>query len=107
MTGTTNQFEWAELIKPRVNAEFDRVEKAFQSVARGQGEMDRLDTLSVIGILEEKRVAVMARDSAGYFIHDWQELTDQVRRMIAQDPRYTAIKANRKARNSQALSRIE
>lgn len=36
----------------------------------------------------------MAADQAGYFIHSWQELRDQVRRMIIQDPRYPAIKAN-------------
>jgi hypothetical protein len=27
MTGTASQIEWAEQIKPRVNAEFDRVAK--------------------------------------------------------------------------------
>ena len=37
---------------------------------------------------------MMAKDQAGYFIHDWQELRDQVRRMIIQDPRYLAIKAH-------------
>ena len=39
----------------------------------------------------------MAKDRAGYFIHDWQELRDQVRQLIIQDPRYQAIKAKRVA----------
>jgi hypothetical protein len=56
---------------------------------------ERLDTHAVIAILEEKRVEVMAKDQAGYFIRQWQELKDQVRQMISQDSRYQAIKANR------------
>jgi hypothetical protein len=36
----------------------------------------------------------MRNDQAGYFIHDWQELDNQVRRMILQDARYKTIKAN-------------
>jgi len=52
---------------------------------------DRMDTRAVIAILEEKRAA---KDHAAYFIRDWQEFRDQVRRTIAQDPRYQAIKAN-------------
>jgi hypothetical protein len=35
----------------------------------------------------------MAHEEAGYFIHDWQEMRDQVRRMIMKDSRYKAIKA--------------
>lgn len=99
MTGTPNQIEWAEQIKPRVNAEFDRVAKALQAVACNQEEQDPTDTQAIIAILEEKRVEVMAKDQAGYFIRDWQELRDQVRQMIARDPRYQAIKANRAARS--------
>jgi hypothetical protein len=95
MTGTPSQIEWAEQIKPRVNAEFDRVAQAFTAVAVNQSEAARADTKAVIAILEEKRAEVMARDHAGYFIRDWQELSDQVRRMIGQDPRYQAIKARK------------
>jgi len=40
----------------------------------------------------------MANDHAGYFIRNWQELTDQVRQMIAADARFDAIRANRKSR---------
>jgi hypothetical protein len=97
MTGTPRQIEWAEQIKPRVSAEFDRVAKVFEA-ASNQAEQDRIDTQAVITILEEKRIEVMAKDQAGYFIRDWQELKDQVREMIAQDSRYQAIKANRAAR---------
>ena len=98
MTGTPSQIEWAELIKPRVNAEFDRVSKALRVAARKQEEQNRMDTRTVIAILEEKRVEVMAKDQAGYFIRDWQELKDQVRQMITQDSRYQAIKAQKAAR---------
>lgn len=98
MTGTSSQIEWAEQIKPHVGAEFDRVARAFLAAASHQAEQDRTDTHAIIAILEEKRAEVMANDRAGYFIRDWRELTDQVRRMIAGDSRYQAIKASRKAR---------
>jgi hypothetical protein len=98
MTGTPGQIEWAEQIRLRVSAEFDRVAKAFKTVAGNQAEQARMETNAVIAILEEKRGEVMAKDRAGYFIRDWQELRDQVRQMIAQDPRYQAIKANQAAR---------
>lgn len=98
MTGTPSQIEWAEQIKPRVNAEFERVVKAFEQAAGKQSERDRMDTHAVIAILQEKRVEVMAKNNAGYFIRDWRELRDQVRQMIAQDSRYQAIKAGKAAR---------
>jgi hypothetical protein len=95
MTGTANQVEWAEQIKIRVSADFDHVARALAAAARKQTEEDRGDTLAMIAILEEKRAAVMAKDEAGYFIHDWQELSDQVRKMIVRDPRYKKIKINK------------
>ena len=98
MTGTASQIEWAERIRPRVNAEFDRVAKAFQGIAGHQNEQDRIDTEAILAILEEKRVEVMAHDRAGYFVRDWQELRDQVRQMVAGDARYQEIKANRRTR---------
>ena len=98
MIGTANQVDWAERIKRQVNEEFDRVSKALKSAASKQAEQKRMETLSVIAILEEKWVEVMAKDHAGYFIREWQELRDQVRQMITQDSRYQAIRANRSAR---------
>ena len=95
MTGTPSQIEWAEQIKPRVGAEFDRVAKALADVARHQRDQARADTAAVIEILKEKRAEVMANDFAGYFIREWQELTDQVRQLIGKDPRYQAIRTNR------------
>ena len=95
MTGTASQIEWAEQIRPRVDAEFTRVASAFHAKALLQTDAARADTLAVIAILEEKRNEVMKNDFAGYFIRDWQELTDQVRRMIFNDPRYQAIKSGR------------
>jgi hypothetical protein len=94
MTGTPSQIEWAEQIRPRVAAEFDRVAKALEGAARNQIDRNRMSTGAVIEILEDKRAEVMARDEAGYFIVEWQELADQVRRLIMQDPRYQAIKAH-------------
>lgn len=95
LSGTAAQVEWAERIRQRVDAEFDRVATAFRTIARKQGERARADTEAIIAILEEKRAAVMAREQAGYFIHEWQEIGDQVRQMIFLDPRYQAIKENR------------
>lgn len=98
MTGTPSQVEWAEEIKAKVGNEFDRVANALQTVAGTQTELKRMETHAVIAILEEKRAEVMAKDQAGYFIHDWRELCDQVRHMLVQDSRYQAIKANSAAR---------
>src|SRR6266545_4970801 len=98
MSGTANQVEWAERIKRQVNDEFDRVARSFRSVAGKQSNAARADTEAIIAILEEKRAEVMRREQAGYFIHDWQEINDQVRQMIFQDARYQAIKSNRPAR---------
>lgn len=98
MTGTASQIEWAGQIRLRVDREFERVASAFRSAASRQTNPDRDDTLAVIGILEEKHAEVMANERAGYFIREWQELTDQVRRMIAADVRYRAIRANREKR---------
>ena len=93
LTGTVNQIEWAERIRTEVNVEFDRVASALEAAARRQGEPDRSNTRAMMAILEDKRAEVMANQKAGYFIHDWQELRDQVRQLIKGDPRYKAIKA--------------
>jgi hypothetical protein len=77
LIGTVNQVAWAEQIKANVSAEFDRVARALESRTRGQSEQHRSDTRAAIAILEEKRAEVMAKDQAGYFIHEWQELRDQ------------------------------
>ena len=80
MTDTVNQIGWAKQIKTQVNAEFDRVASALRSAATKQSSQDRMDTQAIIAILEDKRAEVMANEQAGYFIHDWQELRDRVRR---------------------------
>jgi hypothetical protein len=95
VTGTPSQIEWAEQIRPRVGAEFDRVAKALADRAPHQSEEARADTLAVIEIIHEKRAEAMAQEFAGYFIREWQELTDQVRQAIRRDPRYQAIRAGR------------
>ena len=98
LVGTPNQIEWAEQIRGRVGKEFDRVGMIMNSVVAKQVGWDQTDTLRLVTILEEKRREVMANDRAGYFIHNWQELSDQVREMIVKDPRYGKIMARQAAR---------
>ncbi len=95
MSGTASQAEWAERIKRQVNDEFDRVAQSFRSVAVKQNDAERADTEAILAILEDKRAEVISRTQAGYFIHNWQEISDQVRLMIFHDARYQAIKAKR------------
>lgn len=90
LTGTESQVEWAERIRVSVKDEFDRVEKSFRAIAAGQHGTKRARTESILTILEDKRQAAMSRTEAGYFIRDWQEISDQVRQMVAGDPRYPA-----------------
>jgi hypothetical protein len=98
LSGTPEQIEWAERIRERVRAEFDRVLASFRAVADRQMGEKRSETETILVVAEAKRDEVLQRAEAGYFIHDWQEITDQVRRMIASDPRYQAIKSDRLAR---------
>lgn len=96
--GSIAQVEWAERIRVRVGAEFDRAAAAFDSVAQKQTPDMRAFTKGVVTILEEKRAEVMRTEAAGYFIHDWQDIDDQVRQMIFSDPRYEAIRRSRNRR---------
>ena len=105
MSGTAAQVEWAERIKREVNAEFDRVAAAFRWYARRQEDARRADTEAVLVILEEKRAEVIGRQEAAYFIHDWQEISDQVRQMIFRDARYQVIKVNREERRRWSAER--
>ena len=98
LSGTPNQIEWAERIRERVHDEFDRVAATFHAVAAKQDAAARADTEAIISILEEKRKEVMRRDQAGYFIHDWQEITDQVRQLIFHDTGYAPIRERQEAR---------
>ncbi|MGA7412512.1 MAG: hypothetical protein WBW33_18685 [Bryobacteraceae bacterium] len=106
LAGTPSQIEWAEQIRPRVCAEFDRVSDTLLAVASKQSEQDRLGTQAIIAILREKRVEVLAKGEAGYFIRDWQELADQVRQLIRKDPRYQAIRLA-KAERHRRSDRVE
>ena len=98
MTGTDNQNKWAELIKKSVHSEFDRVTNALRQAAERQRGQDQLDTLAIIAILEEKRTETLANENAGYFIRVWAELSDQVRKLLTEDPRYKAKDVERRAR---------
>jgi hypothetical protein len=99
LTGTPSQIEWAQQIRRRVNAEFDRVALALEQAVGKQSNQDRLDTDGIISILQKKRAEVMAENQAGYFMRHWQELGDQMRQMIDRDPAYQVIKAARQARS--------
>jgi hypothetical protein len=99
LTGTPNQVEWAEQIRLTVAQEFDRVANAFRSQMNKQVGPDQAETRTVIAIIEQKRAETVANTQAGYFIRDWQELSDQVRQMISKDARYQEIKNRREARS--------
>ncbi len=94
MSGTLNQIAWAVQIRAKVDAEFDRVRTVLEYAMTKQSPKDATDIEAIIRILEDKRDEVMRNEEAGYFIHDWQELGNQVSRMIVGDPRYVAIKAS-------------
>ena len=64
----------------------------------GRGAEGRAHTEAVLAILEEKRAEVLAREQAGYFIKEWQEIGGQVRGMIGRDARFQALQAERRAR---------
>ncbi len=102
MTGTESQIEWAQRIKPKVGVEFDRVTRVFETVASKQQDPDRAETRLIVDLVREMRAGVMANEEAGYFIRVWQEVKDQVRQMVSQDPRYVEIRAGRTARKSRA-----
>ena len=76
-----------------MNDEFDRVAKSFRSVADAQSIAKRTRTEAILAILEDKRRGVMSRTEAGYFIRDWQDISNQVRQMIGNDARYQQLQA--------------
>ena len=92
MTGTPNQIELAEQIRPQVDADFRRVASALGTVAGRQTGETRDRTLAIIAIVDLRRAEVLANPSAGYFIVNWRELSNQVWRGLADDPRYRAIR---------------
>jgi hypothetical protein len=98
MIGNVDQVKRAERIKERINAEFDRIARALQSSAANQAGQDRMDLEAVIVILEEKRVEIMEKGQADYFINSWREVNTRVRELIAQDSRYLAINTNKALR---------
>jgi hypothetical protein len=103
LTGTPNQIEWAEQIRLTVAQEFDRVAKVFEAQVRIQTGQQEAETRTILAVLEQKRAETMSIPSAGYFIRVWRDLNDQVRQMIAEDPRYQLIRAQRAARRRAAV----
>lgn len=97
LSGSEAQIEWAGRIRQQVVSEFSRVAAALQTAALRQDEAKRAQTGIILAILETKREEVLAITRSGYFIHTWQEIGDQVRKLIALDPRYQAVKEARKA----------
>ena len=103
LTGTPNQIEWAEQIRLTVAQEFDRVAKVFQAQISIQTGQKQAETRTIIAILDQKRAETLSIPSAGYFIREWRDLNDQVRQMIAKDPRYLFIRDQRVARRRAAI----
>ena len=103
LTGTPSQVEWAEQIRPKVAQEFDRVAKVFHAQMAIQTGQKQAETRIILEILEQKRAETLSIRIAGYYIREWQELSDQVRQMIAKDPRYLAIKDQRITRRRTAI----
>ena len=93
LSGDAHEIEWALRIRAQVNAEFNRVVKVLERTAIKRSGQQRADTYVMIAIVEEKRAEVMSNQDAGYFIRDWHELHDQVRKLLNNDVRYQAIKA--------------
>ena len=80
----------AELIKSRVLADFDRVVDTLRGAAALTSGEQKADALTVIEILKEIRDTLVAAnpaagDDGGYLIVDWQDATEQVRRIVARD----------------------
>jgi hypothetical protein len=94
LIGTVNQIEWAERIRRNVLIEFDRVAKVLVLIAENRTGQRQRNALLALAILLDKRIDVMAKDRAGYFIHRWQELEGKVRQMITEDPRYAVIRSS-------------
>ncbi|WP_031499896.1 hypothetical protein [Bryobacter aggregatus] len=97
LRGTPNQVARAEIILRLVDAEFIRVANALRTLAAQQDPRKRATTEAILAILEDKRTEVLSQQEAYYFIHDWQEISDQVRSLLLADPRYQSIQRNRNA----------
>jgi hypothetical protein len=98
MIGKVNQVKQAEQVKARINTEFDRIARALVSAAAKQAGQDRTDTETVLVILEDKRIEVMEKDQASYFLNNWRELSEEVREKIVQDSRYQDLNTQRARR---------
>lgn len=72
-------------IKARVRAEFDRVVNALKSAADAQNGDKQIDARMVIFMLEQICAEVLSKDEAGYFIVEWQDASDHVRRIVTKD----------------------
>ena len=103
LIGTPNQIEWAEQIRLTVVQEFERVAKVFHAQVSIQTGQKQAETRTIIAILEQKRAETMSITFAGYFIREWRDMNDQVREMIARDPRYQAIRDQRAVRRRTAI----
>jgi hypothetical protein len=89
--GNPSEIEQAKQIKRRVHAEFDRVAGVIRSRTQDRSEHSKVVTEVLIAILESKRWEITRREDASYFIHNWQEIGDQVWCMILSDERYRIV----------------
>ncbi len=93
MNAAPNHPERTADLKARVNAEFDRVARSLHAAAQRQSGRERQDTAALLEILEEHRSAVLANSDLAYFLEHWAHPQDQVRRLLAADPRVAALRA--------------
>ena len=87
LTGSPAQIEWAQRIRLTVVLEFDRVARVLEARMAAQTEDGRTGTANAIAILEKRRIETLANTKAGYFIREWQEISNQVSQMIAKSLR--------------------
>ena len=64
LNDTAAQVQWAELIRIRVGAEFDRLVTSFRAVAKGHRGGKRADLEAIVAIVEDTRHVVPERQQA-------------------------------------------
>jgi len=73
LTASVGRQKRAEGIGAQVNAKFDRVSNALETLALMQPYQNRLRIFAIMLILEERRGEVLLSERGTCFLHDWQE----------------------------------
>jgi hypothetical protein len=88
----------AKEISEKLNGEFDRVARSIQEGSSKFRGLDPAEIGKLIAILEEKRAAVFAEESAPNFVEQWQHGLHRVQTMFGADDRVKVICDARSAR---------